>query len=75
MNKIGNTGLDGPEQKQVPAMPKQVKRLDKLKAELCIIKSLSCLSFDLMEQCEKYYKHEINCIEQYNSPNPVYYER
>jgi len=68
MNKIGSTDLNMPEQKPV-------KRLDKLKAELCIIKSLSCLSFDLVEQCEKYYNHEINCIEQYNSPNPVYYER
>ena len=49
-----------------------MKRLEKLKAELEIVKSLRCLSLNLMEECKKYYEHEIKCIEDYGSDNPEY---
>lgn len=47
-----------------------MKRLEKLKQEREIIKSLQCLSFDLIDHCVKYYDHEIECIEEYGSDNP-----
>ncbi len=47
-------------------------RLERLKRERKTIESLSCLSFNLVEQCRDYYDHEIKCIEEYGSPNPTY---
>lgn len=47
-----------------------MKRLDILKKEREQIRNMQCLSFNLIEECEKYYKHEIECIEKYGSPNP-----
>ena len=47
-----------------------MKRLDLLRKELNMIHNMQCLSFNLKEECEKYYAHEIACIELYNSSNP-----
>ena len=47
-----------------------MKRLDLLKKEREQIHNMQCLSFNLIEECEKYYNHEIECILRYNSPNP-----
>ena len=47
-------------------------RLDVLKQEREQIKNMKCLSFNLIEECVKYYEKEIKCIEVYNAPNPIY---
>lgn len=47
-----------------------MRRLDELKRELKLVQELPCLAFNLKEKCEDYYKHEIDCIERWNSPNP-----
>ena len=47
-------------------------RLERLKEELEVINSLDCLAFNIKEQAQAYYEHEIKCIEVYGSPNPVY---
>ena len=49
-----------------------MKRLDLLKAELAVVKNLHCLAFNIKEQAEDYYNHEIECIEKYGSANPDY---
>lgn len=48
------------------------KRLDVLKKELEIINSLHCLAFNIKEQAQAYYEHEIAAIEKYGSANPDY---
>lgn len=45
-------------------------RLEKLKEERETIRNMRCLSFDLIDECTKYYDHEIKCIEEYGSDNP-----
>ena len=50
-------------------------RLDVLRKELNIISNLQCLAFNVKEQAEKYYKHEIECITKYGSANPEYSDR
>lgn len=52
-----------------------MRRLDLLKKELEIINGLDCLAFNIKEQAQEYYNHEIECIEEYGSPNPNYAER
>lgn len=52
-------------------IPKKT-RLDVLKEEREQIKNMRCLSFNLIEECTKYYDHEIDCIEVYGSANPIY---
>lgn len=47
-------------------------RLTMLKTELAQIKGFHVLSYDLLDKCIEYYEHEIECIEKYGSPNPVY---
>jgi hypothetical protein len=47
-------------------------RLDKLKEEKEQINNMKCLSFDLIEKCNEWYDHEIECIEKYGSANPTY---
>ena len=47
-------------------------RLDILKKERQIIKNLNCLSYQLKEDCDKWYAHEIECIEKWHSANPEY---
>lgn len=49
-------------------------RLELLKEELQIIKNLHCLSYQLRENVEKWYVHEIECIEKWHSENPEYKE-
>lgn len=49
-----------------------MKRLEVLKKELEIIKGLRCLSYNNREECERYYEHEIECIERWGAPNPDY---
>jgi hypothetical protein len=39
-------------------------RLEGLKRELEIIKSLRYLSFDCMDKCIEWYEHEIECCER-----------
>lgn len=46
-----------------------ISRLDKLESELKQLQSLECLSYDLKEQCMKYYIHEIECIRLYHAKN------
>lgn len=48
----------------------KVTRLDELKAELAVIEKFPCLSYDCKEKCREWYKHEIDCIETWGSPNP-----
>ena len=50
----------------------KITRLERLKEELEVINSLDCLAFNIKEQAQAYYEHEIKCIEVYGSPNPVY---
>ena len=50
----------------------QITRLEELKKELETINSLDCLAFNIKEEAQKYYEHEIECIEVYGLPNPVY---
>lgn len=45
-------------------------RLNKLKEERDTVRSLKCLSFDLIDEVTKYYDREIKCIEEYGSHNP-----
>lgn len=40
-----------------------MERLEMLKKELEIVKSLRCLSYNLKEEVVKYYEIEIKCIE------------
>ena len=47
-------------------------RLDILKQERDQIKNMRCLSFNLIEECVKYYDHEILCITDFNAQNHVY---
>jgi len=47
-------------------------RLERLKKERDIVTNLTCLSFDLIEQCQAYFDHEIECIVKYGSANPIY---
>lgn len=47
-------------------------RLEILRKEWQIIKNLNCLSYQLKEDCENWYQHEIECIEKYHSSNPDY---
>ena len=47
-------------------------RLEKLKKELSQIKTMDCLAFNIKEQAEQYYNHEIECIEKFGSSNPDY---
>lgn len=47
-----------------------ITRLEELKRELAIINSMPCLALNIIEQAREYYKHEIECIEIYNSANP-----
>lgn len=47
-------------------------RLEVLRKEWQIIKNLNCLSYQLKEDCENWYAHEIECIEKYHSSNPEY---
>lgn len=49
---------------------KNMRRLEKLKQERETVRNLKCLSFDLIDECTKYYDHEIQCIEEYGSDNP-----
>lgn len=46
-------------------------RLDVLKEERDQVKNMKCLSFDVRDQAIKYYDHEIMCIEEYGSDNPI----
>ena len=52
-----------------------MKRVDLLKKELGIINNLQCLAFNVKEDAQKYYEHEIQAIEKYGSANPEYGER
>ena len=52
-----------------------MRRLDVLRKELNIISNLQCLAFNVKEEAEKYYNHEIECIEKYGSPNPEYEDK
>ena len=47
-----------------------MNRLELLKQEKETISKMKTLSFDLKEQCQEWYDHEIECIEEYGSPNP-----
>jgi len=47
-------------------------RLEALKLEKSIVKSLPCMSFDLKDEAYRYYDHEIECIEKYGSDNSEY---
>ena len=47
-----------------------MKRLDMLRKELNTIENLRGLRMDLKEQCIEHYNHEIECIINFNSPNP-----
>jgi len=46
-------------------------RLDILKREREIIKGLKTLSFGLKDDCDKWYKHEIECIENTGQLHPI----
>ena len=54
-------------------IPKKT-RLDVLEEEREQIKNMRCLSFNLIEECVKYYEHEIDAIRLWGSSNPVYEE-
>lgn len=41
----------------------QKERLELLKKDYATLKSMRTLSFDLIEQCENYFKKEIDCCE------------
>lgn len=49
-------------------------RLELLKKEKAIVKSLKTLSYDCIDECIRHFDHEIECIEVYGSANPDYSE-
>jgi len=50
-------------------------RLKTLKQEKEQIINMDCLAFSIKEAAVKYYDHEIECIEQWGSPNPEYKDK
>lgn len=48
-----------------------MSKLDLLKVELETLEDFKCLSFDLTDKIKEYYRHEIQCIEQYGANNPM----
>ena len=49
-------------------------RLDVLKTEKEKIKSMRCLSYDLLDRCLEWYDREIEAIEIHGAPNKDYGE-
>lgn len=49
-----------------------ISRLELLKKEKEVVKGLKCLSYCKLQIVLDHYNHEIECIETFGSPNPIY---